>query len=112
MKNIFLIGGILAILFNSLAGAVLTDYPMFNWVLADISILVTTGLTYALYLKSLANAFKAAFTFLFLISGVIRYSLCVFTPSELENNWFVLLIAGLITLEVLIFVFGIALRKK
>ena len=112
MKNIFLIGGILAILFNSLAGVILSNYPSFNWVLADVSILVTAGLIYALYFKYLDNTFKAVFTFLFLISGLIRYLLCLFSPSELENNWFILMIAGLIFMEVLIFVFGIALRKK
>lgn len=112
MKNIFLIGGILAILFNSLAGVILSNYPSFNWVLADVSILVTAGLIYALYFKYLDNAFKAVFTFLFLISGLIRYLLCLFSLSELENNWFILMIAGLISMEVLIFVFGIALRKK
>jgi uncharacterized membrane protein HdeD (DUF308 family) len=112
MKNIFLIGGILAILFNSLAGVVLSNYPSFNWILADVSILVTAGLIYVLYFKYLDNAFKAVFTFLFLISGLIQYLLCLFAPSELENNWFILMIAGLISLEVLIFVFGIALRKK
>ena len=112
MKNIFLIGGILTILFNSLAGVVLSNYPSFNWILADVSILITTGLIYALYFKYLDNAFKAVFTFLFLISGLIRYLLCIFAPSQLENNWFILMIAGLISMEVLIFVFGIVLRKK
>ena len=112
MKNIFLIGGILAILFNSLAGVILSDYLTFNWVLADVSILVSTGLIYALYFKYLDNAFKAVFTFLFLISGLIRYLLCLFAPSEMENNWFIIMISGLISMEVLVFVFGIALRKK
>ncbi|MDB3907568.1 hypothetical protein N9355_08855 [Crocinitomicaceae bacterium] len=112
MKNIFLIGGILAVLFNSLAGVILSNYPSFNWMLADISILVSTGLIYVLYFKYLDNAFKAAFTFLFLISGLIRYLLCLFAPSQLENNWYILMIAGLIGMEVLIFVFGIALKKK
>lgn len=112
MKNIFLIGGILAILFNSLAGVILSDYLTFNWVLADVSILVSTGLIYALYFKYLDNALKAVFTFLFLISGLIRYLLCLFAPSEMENNWFIIMIAGLISMEVLVFVFGIALRKK
>lgn len=112
MKNIFLIGGILAILFNSLAGFILSDYLTFNWVLADVSILVSTGLIYALYFKYLDNVFKAVFTFLFLTSGLIRYLLCLFAPSEMENNWFIIMIAGLISMEVLVFVFGIALRKK
>jgi hypothetical protein len=112
MKNIFLIGGILAILFNSLAGVILSNYPSFNWMLADVSILVTTGLIYALYFKYLDNAFKAVFTFLFLISGLIRYMLCLFASSQLENNWFILLMVALFAVEVLIFVFGIALKKK
>jgi hypothetical protein len=112
MKNIFLIGGILTIFFNSLAGIILTNYPSFNWIIADVSILLTTGLIYALYFKYLDNAFKAAFTFLFLISGFIRYLLCMFAPAKLENNWFILLITGFIALEALIFVFGIVLKRK
>jgi len=112
MKNIFLIGGILAILFNTLAGVVLSNYPTFNWAIADVSILITTGLIYALYFKYLDNAFKAAFTFIFLISGLIRYLLCLYAPTELEDNWFILKIAAIVFAEVLVFVFGIALRKK
>jgi uncharacterized membrane protein HdeD (DUF308 family) len=112
MKNIFLIGGILAILFNSLAGIVLTNYPTYNWVLADVSILLSTGLIVALYTRFLDNAFKTAFTLLFLISGLIRYVLSLFVPEEVENNWLILLIGGLLFIEVFIFIFGVALRKK
>jgi hypothetical protein len=112
MNKIFLIGGILAILINSIAGGILTGYATFNWILADISILVTTCLIYLLYQKYLDNAFKAAFTFLFLIAGLIRYLLCLFAPSQIENNWFILGLTGLLSLEILFFGFGVALKKK
>jgi len=112
MKNIFLIGGILAILFNSLAGIILTGYPAYNWVLADFSLLFTTALTYALFTPSLDNGFKTAFSFLFIISGLIRYALSLIAPSEVENNWVILLIGGMLFVEVFIFIFGVALRKK
>ncbi len=112
MKNIFLVGGILAILFNSLIGLIVTKYPPFNWLLADVSIFITAGLIYALYTKYLDNAFKSVFTFLFLISGLVRYLLCLFAKSEIENNWLIIILAGLFVLEALIFVFGLALRNK
>ena len=35
MKNIFLIGGILTIFFNSLTGIILTNYTSFNWIIAN-----------------------------------------------------------------------------
>jgi hypothetical protein len=112
MKNIFLLGGIIAILMNSLAGIVLTSYPTFNWMLADVNILFSTALIFVLYTRFLDNAFKTAFTFLFLISGLMRYVLSLFAHSELENNWIILLIVGLLLIEVLTFIFGLVLRKK
>lgn len=112
MKNILLIGGIIAILFNSLAGVVLTSFPTHNWILADVNILFSTVLIFALYTRFFDNAFKIAFTFLFLISGLIRYILSLFTGSDFENNWIILLIGGLLFIEVLIFIFGVVLRKK
>ena len=112
MKSIFLIGGILAISLNSLTGVLITSYPLFNWILADFSILISAVLIYALYSKYLDNAFKTSFTFLFLIFGLIRYLLCLFAPPQLEDNWFILLLAGFIAAEVIFFVFGIALKKK
>ena len=61
MKNILLIGGIIAILFNSLAGVVLTSFPTHNWILADVNILFSTVLIFALYTRFFDNAFKIAF---------------------------------------------------
>tara|TARA_B110000285_G_scaffold143386_1_gene160215 strand:+ start:24 stop:362 length:339 start_codon:yes stop_codon:yes gene_type:complete len=112
MKNIFLFGGIIAILMNSLAGVVLSSFSTYNWVLADVSILFSAGFIFVLYTRFLDNAFKIAFTFLFLISGLIRYALSLFAHSELENNWIILLMGGLILIEVFIFIFGVVLRKK
>ena len=112
MKNIFLFGGIITILMNSLAGIILTSFPTYNWVLADVSILFSAGLIFVLYTRFLDNAFKIAFTFLFLISGLIRYVLSLFANSEIENNWILLMIGGILFIEVFIFIFGVVLRKK
>jgi hypothetical protein len=112
MKNIFLAGGILAILFNSIAGIVISDYSITNWLLADISLLVSTGIVFSLYSHFLDNAFKAVFTFLFLISGLIRYILCFFVASTLEDNWMALTVTALFFIEILFFVFGLVLKKK
>tara|TARA_B110000285_G_scaffold60337_1_gene69231 strand:+ start:370 stop:708 length:339 start_codon:yes stop_codon:yes gene_type:complete len=112
MKNIFLFGGILAILMNSLAGIVLSSFPVYNWILADISILFSTGFIFVLYTRFLDNAFKIAFTLLFLISGLIRYVLSLLAHSELENNWVILFMGGILFIEVFLFIFGVVLRKK
>ena len=112
MKNIFLFGGIIAILMNSLAGIVLSSFPTYNWILADVSILFSAGFIFVLYTHFIDNAFKIAFTFLFLISGLIRYVLSLFANLELENNWMILLMGGLLFIEVFIFIFGVVLRKK
>ncbi|MDX2361083.1 MAG: hypothetical protein QNK23_09770 [Crocinitomicaceae bacterium] len=112
MKNVFLIGGVLAILFNSLAGIILNDFSTYNWILADVNILATTGLIYALYSHFLDNAFKTAFSFLFFLSGFARYVLSLIAPSETENNWIILLIGGILFIETFIFIFGVALKKK
>ena len=112
MKNIFLIGGFLAIILNSLTGMIVSNYPFFNWILADISILSSTGIIFALYNRYLDNAFKAVFTFLFLASGFIRYILCLFASSHIENNWIILIVTFLFFFEILVFVLGLVLRKK
>ncbi len=112
MKNIFLTFGAITILFNSLAGVILTSFSTYNWILADVSILFSTLLIFVLYTRFFDNAFKIAFTFLFLISGLIRYVLSLFATSGFENNRILLLIGGVLFTEVLIFIFGVILRKK
>ncbi|MCH2229280.1 MAG: hypothetical protein MK105_02955 [Crocinitomicaceae bacterium] len=112
MKNIFLIGGILTLIFNTIAGLVLSSYHSMNWIIGDVSILFTTILIVALYSKYMENAFKAAFSFLFLIAGFIRFLICFFIPPQIQNNWLVLVVFGLLFFELLIFVFGVVLKKK
>ena len=85
MKNIFLVGGILAILFNSLIGLIVTKYPPFNWLLADVSIFITAGLIYALYTKYLDNAFQVCiyvFIFNLRIGAVFTLSICKIRDRE------------------------------
>ena len=112
MKKIFLIAGFLAVILNSLTGMIVSNYSFFNWILADVSIFSSTGIIFALYNRYLDNAFKAVFTVLFLASGFIRYILCFFAPSHLENNWIILVITFLFFFEILVFVLGLVLRKK
>ncbi|MFM7637131.1 MAG: hypothetical protein ACKO5W_04615 [Crocinitomicaceae bacterium] len=101
MKNNILFIGAILILLNTLLGLIVTSYPNFNMIFADISILLSTGILYFLFQSSAADGFKIGVGFIGVLSGIGRFLCAVFSSVQLENNLGLIIFLFLITLEVI-----------
>jgi hypothetical protein len=102
MKNLTLVIGTLLIALNTLVGLIVTDYAMFNFLLADLSIVLSVGLIYFLACsKKTANGFKIGLTLLLLFTGIARFVCVAVVKQVWENNYCFIVAIGILLLELL-----------
>jgi hypothetical protein len=101
MKNSIVLTGSILTLLNTVIGLILSSYPNFNMIFADISILLSTGILYFLFQSNAADGFKIGVGFIAVLSGFGRFLCAVFSSSQLENNIGLIIFLFLITLEVI-----------
>ena len=68
----------------------------------SVVILLSGIVLLALSYMPLKDAFKYSLTYLFALIGFVEYILGIFAPPELNNNWFVVLIIVILTLEIIL----------
>ena len=99
MKNSIVLTGSILTLLNTVSGLILSFYPNFNMIFADISILLSTGVLYYLFQSSFADGFKIGLSFFFLLSGVARFLCAVFSIEQMENNIAIIIFMCFIAIE-------------
>ena len=100
MRKIILIIGTLLILLNTVFGLIITNYSVFNFLLADASLLLSMVITYFTAHGKMANGFKIGLSVLFSFTGLIRYLCAVFASEVLANNVPLIIIVGLLFFEI------------
>ena len=101
MKKLVLIIGIFLVLFNSLLGVIISAYEPFNYLLTDLSIILTTIFIFVLANSKIDDGFKIGLSVLFSITGIVRFLLLMFISQQLENNGVLLGVVGILTLEII-----------
>ena len=112
MKNLILIIGTLLIALNTLIGLILTDYSTLNFLLADLSIVLSAGIVYFVAWSKIADGFKIGLTVLFFFTGIIRFLCVAFTSKTLENNLLFIVVVGILFLEIICLSTSILISKK
>lgn len=97
-KGLYVFGAILLIA-NVLIGLIATSYETFNWILSSVVIIATIVLLGWLSASSLKDAFKISLSFLFSFLGLVEYILAIVAPSQFADNWYLIVIIGLIVIE-------------
>lgn len=97
-KGLYLFGAILLVA-NILIGLITTSYETFNWILSSVVIIATIVLLGWLSSSSLRDAFKISLSFLFSFLGLVEYILAIVAPSQFADNWYLIVIVGLIIIE-------------
>lgn len=97
-KGLYVFGTILLIA-NILIGLIATSYETFNWILSSVVIIATIVLLGWLSSSSLKDAFKISLSFLFSFLGLVEYILAIVAPSQFADNWYLIVIIGLIVIE-------------
>jgi heme/copper-type cytochrome/quinol oxidase subunit 4 len=101
MKKLVLIIGVLLVLFNTFAGLIISAYEPFNYLLTDLSIILTTVFMFVLVSGKIDDGFKIGLSVLFCITGIVRFLLFMFISQQLENNGILLGVAGILALEII-----------
>ena len=97
-KGLYVFGAILFVA-KVLIGLIATSYETFNWVLSSVVIIATIVLLSWLSSSSLKDAFKISLSFLFSFLGLVEYILAIVAPSQFADNWYLIVIIGLIVIE-------------
>jgi len=101
MKKIVLIIGLLLLVFNTLIGLIISTYEPFNYLLTDLSIVLTTIFIFVLASSKIDDGFKIGLTVLFSITGIIRFLLLLFIPQQWENNGLFIGVVGILAFEII-----------
>lgn len=96
MKQTILILGSLLLVFNFIAGAILSSYHWANVVYTTIAIVVVIFFLLASARQNIKDGFKPALMLFYMVVGIMQFILLAIMPSLLTDNWY--LIASLILL--------------
>jgi hypothetical protein len=103
MKNLIIAIGAILVVFNTLVGLIISGYEPFNYLLVNVSIILTTGLIYLLAASKIDNGFKIGLAFLFTLAGIARAVCCVVQPQSAENNVLLIAVVGILLFEIACF---------
>lgn len=112
MKNLIFIIGALLIVLNTLIGLIISDYATLNFLLADLSIVLSVGLLYFVACSKMANGYKIGLTLFFLFTGIVRFLCVAFISSVWENNILLLVAVGILLFELVCVVSALFASKK
>ena len=99
MKKLILIIGTLLIALNILAGLVISAYAPLNYLLASLSIALSTILIYAVICAKMADGFKIGLTSLFVFTGIMRVLCIALMPAVWKNNVFIIVALCILVFE-------------
>lgn len=99
MKTVFLTTGTILFAANGLFGLLLSGYEDFNLVFTSIVIAVTTLLLYLLQTITLKDGLVPGLGFMFALFGIVGYILGLISPSEVQDNGYVIASVVLLAIE-------------
>ena len=95
MKKMYIIIGFIAILVNSLIGIIFIPYQSFNWLTADVIIIINMFLLRWVYQSKISDGFKVSLAFILPLLGLIAFLMSLTLEIKFENN---ISLAGILVL--------------
>lgn len=111
MKNLLLIAGFILIALNTLIGLMISTYSPFNYLMANLSILISTVLIYLFSNSNISDGYKIGFTVLFTITGLTKLVCSIIAPQHFQDNLLLIIVLGLISFEILCLMSALAMKK-
>ena len=112
MKNIYIIIGLVVVFINSIIGMIFTTYETFNWLTADVVIILNIILLQVLYYMNISDGFKIALNFIFIVIGFSSFILSIILDNKIEDNILLSSIIVLFSLQVILLILTNALKSK
>ena len=112
VKHIILVAIIAIMILNTLTGAIIEAYDISSCLLVDLSLCLSAGILYFLFVSDIADGFKISLAVIFSITGIIRAICMLIMKTEIKNN--VLLLAFILIFlgEIMALFFTSYLSKK
>ena len=112
MKKIILLSCIVLLVANLSFGAVLSFYGGFNMAVSSVVIICTGLLLYITDTINLKDGYKISLMLLFAISGFLEFVLSLIAPNRLNDNWWLILVIFLMTIEIILLVITNTISNK
>jgi len=111
MRNLILIIGTLCVVLNTLIGLILSDYTTLNFLMANLSLILSTGIIYWVTFTKMVIGFKIGLTGLFVFTGIVRCLCVALMSSAWENNAYIIAAVSILFFE-LVCVAGVLFADK
>jgi len=112
VKKIVLILGVLFLVLNTLIGLIVSGYKPFNFLMADLSIILTFAIVFWLTISNFSTALKIGLSFLLSITGLIRMICTIAMSSTWENNFLIIIVVGILFFELACLAISWFINKK
>ena len=97
---------------NLLFGAILSSYNAFNIIVSSIVIMATGVLLYVADIIHLKDGFKVSLMLLFSMGGAIEFILSLIAPNHFTDNWWLILVIGLMAAEIILMIITNTISNK
>jgi len=104
MNKVITISGLVSLLLNILAGAMLSCYDKFHVEVSSAIIVITCILLLVINSISLKDGFKVSTTILYTIAGIVEFVIALMMPSHFSDNMGLMAIIALIVFQCLLLV--------
>ncbi len=112
MKKVIWAIGMALLLFNILLNLIISSYSLFNGLMADLSIAISTVLIYFSASSRLDDGYKIGLTWLLSVTGFARMLCCIVLPQNTGNNILLIIAAGILLMEILCLTIPILLNSR
>ena len=111
MKNLLLIAGFILIVLNTLIGLIISKYSPFNYLMVDLSLLISTALIYLFSNSNISDGYKISLIVLFSITGLAKVICSIVSPNHLQDNFLIVVVLGIISFEALCLLCAFTMKK-
>lgn len=101
MKRLVILVGAALFLLNTAVGMIFPGYAPLNFLLADLSILLSTGLIFLVANSRSDNGFKIGLGMIFTLTGIARFLFTAFMPERWHANICLTATIGVLIFEIL-----------
>jgi FtsH-binding integral membrane protein len=89
----------------------LSKYSSFNYLMVDLSLLISTALIYLFSNSNISDGYKIGLTFLFTITGLAKVICSIAAAQHFQDNFLILIVLGIISFEALCLMSAFAMKK-
>ena len=112
MKKVIILSCMVLLIANLLCGAILSSYGSCNVALSSSVILVTGILLFLTDTINLKDGYKVSLMLLFAIVGVLEFILSLIAPNRFTDNWWLILVIGLMAAEAILLIITNTVSNK